>query len=400
MIGLFTGEFLFHPAMIEISGNTCSHQCVYCFANLRKQSRYMKLKSVINKLKKNSNKTLLDNLLLEGFPICYSNRTDPFSKNNYVQSLAVFKHLAVRNNGIFIQTKGGYGIDDALNILKDKKNIVWYISITHYNTLNTIERNAPTAKDRLILIEKLKSLGYMVVAAFNPLVEEWLPFDDVKLLTKELRSLDVEDIIIEPLHLTRKEVNNTANLSNILTRKIIKDSFYKDKYKNNSYTYKVLDYLRENNFTTFKLGMPYPTELFNHFRDVFGLIQPSVWDVINHCYNQDYKNGYILTLNDYISVLTKYHTNFFKRPFNNLSNNYFLKYSFSDWKGNSEMQNLETFIDVYKAHWKYNKVRSSIQNNFLFRVIQKDGNIILDADGNIQLFFNGEIHRHDRVYNL
>lgn len=84
MIVNFIGEFLFHPAPLEMSGNTCTHGCAYCFANIRKESRYAKINSAFNQLKRREIKTFVDHLIQNGYPICLSNSTDPFSATDYV----------------------------------------------------------------------------------------------------------------------------------------------------------------------------------------------------------------------------------------------------------------------------------------------------------------------------
>ena len=406
MISVFSGEFLFHPAAIEISGNTCSHNCFYCFANIRKSYRRMELMPTINKLKRIKPSVYLDYLIKEQYPICLSNRSDPFSKNNYLDTIALAPYLATMENGLFIQTKGGYGIDEFINIMRSNKkyNIVFYITITSNNNdiSKRIEPNAPLISERIELIEKIINNGYMVVAAYNPLVEEWLDYNSMIELTNILHKIGVNDIILEPLHLNKQERGYLPKEKlSYLTDTMITNLDKKRndvEYRQNNYTSKVLKYLRENNINTFKLGQPYPTNIFNNIKSKLNKIFPNLWDVINYCYNIDYSKGYILTIDKYLEILNKEANDFFNKPFKGLGNNYIIRASFQDWKGNLSIQRINTINGIFKMYWNYKRVRASLQNNYLFRLIVNANNEpILDNNNNLMLYFDGDIHYYDRV---
>lgn len=410
MIDVFSGEFLFHPAAIEISGNTCSHNCFYCFANARKQARYMELQPTINRLKKDTDRTLLDSLLKEGFPICFSNRTDPFSQNNHVQTLSLAPYLFKRKNGIFIQTKGGYGIEEFIELSKrfNKKNMMFYITITALRDeiSKSIEPNAPATSERLELIKYLKSEGFNIIAAYNPLTEDWLPFDDMKILTDKLISLGVNNIIVEALHFNPMDLKSLPeSKAKHLTDNMLSDMkiyYMRDKTKRaeaqfNRYQWKVIEYLSSMGVNTFKLGMPKNTELFNDIRNSLGLIFPNQWDVINWCYKQDYKDGLVVTYDDYLKEITKYNPDFYQKEFKHLSNNYILKIAFKVWKGSYKVQNANTFEKIFNIYWNEYGVKASLQRNYLFRlIVDSEGKAIKDSKGNVQLYFDGNIHAYER----
>lgn len=130
MLEIFLGGYLFHPAALDYSGDTCQNGCAYCFANINKEFRRGNLAGAINSFYKKEATTYKDILIKMGYPICVSNRSDPFSPNNTRDTLALFTHLAEMKNGIFIQTKCGPGMDEALDILGDRRDVVVYITVT------------------------------------------------------------------------------------------------------------------------------------------------------------------------------------------------------------------------------------------------------------------------------
>ena len=81
-IDVFTGEFLRHPAALELTANTCRNACAYCFATAHGKEHKGSIKSALNFLIKKDRKSLKDRLFADGYPILVSNRSDPFSKNN------------------------------------------------------------------------------------------------------------------------------------------------------------------------------------------------------------------------------------------------------------------------------------------------------------------------------
>jgi len=403
MINPYTGEFLYDPCAIEISGNTCSHNCTYCYANTRKDARKCELTSVINRLKRVNQNVYLDHLIHEGYPICFSNRSDPFSKNNYIPSLSILQYLAILPNGIGLQTKGGYCIDEALDILKDKKNITWYITISILNEKirERIEPNAPTIQSRLDLVQRLKGLGYHVIIGMNPLVEDWLPFEDFIILTEKLESYGIKHFDCEPLHINKKEIGNLAEWKKIaIGDKLLNQT----KIEAFTYLEKCFDYFFEKDLHYDKCGMPYPSRCMHDKRMALGGKGfPSQYDIINFCYQKLQKegNGFILTCNEYLDICCgRGNLEFFNKPFNNLANLYILRRAFNTWKGDKIIQSINTLKGILQMYWNYKEVKISMQNNFLYRIVKDKNNIVYDKRNNIQLYFDGDIHYGDRFFQI
>jgi len=393
MIQPFVGEFLFHPAAIDISGNHCSHNCAYCFAHTRGDGKIMKLQSIINRLKRAVPKTYLDWLIKLGYPICLSNWSDPFSKNNYIQTNNLAYHLANIPNGIFIQTKGGHGIDEFIEIMGEKKNIVWYITITTGDNelAKRIEPDAPSPTERLSLIKKLTGLGYVVVAGINPLFEQWTDYNSFVNLVKDIENAGTKNIIIEPLHINKKEfIHFSERRKQALGLESV-DNLETESVRN--FMEKCCMYLIDNGFnTSLSTRMPYRTELFNEFRRGLGGKQFFVnYDFVQYCFSLDYEKGKLITLKDYLDFMQKGNEEIFDMPFKDLHNNYVLRYAFKLWTTDKEMQNIHTFRQLLTAFWNNLEFRVSMQHNRLFKLV----NDSKDENGNVLLWFNGLINAPD-----
>lgn len=393
MIQNFIGEFMFHPAPLEYSGNTCTHGCAYCFANIRKESRYAKINTALNQLKRITPITFTDFLIQKGYPICLSNKTDPFSATDYVNTISLAKHLKNKSNGIFWQTKGGKGLDEVLEILKDKKEQVWYITLTTINpeTSKRVESNAPTPEERLQLAERLVKLGYLVIIAFNPLVEEWMPKQDVDNVIIRCKKIGVKHLVVEQLHLNEKEIASFKpnRRSKFKEEELAKTLEHKQDLK---YARDIVEHIESSGLMPMKIGMPKQSYFFKEIREKLGKISPNHYDVINYCFQKNKGEGVVLKYADFVNIITSGTEEIFNADYNGFKG-YIFKASFNVWKGNKEAQSIRTLKEVLKYHWNEKSIKCSLQHNALFRKLQKDGKDVLDENGNIQLFFDGTVNR-------
>ena len=382
MIEPFYGEFLLHPSPLECSGNTCSHNCCYCFSNIRRSCRYSNIKQTLTQLKNfQSSNTYKNTLIREKYSICLSNRTDPFSKTNYIETLSMLEYLKNLENGIFFQTKGGYGIDEAFDILKDKKNILFYVTITSKNNdiLKVIEPNAPSYEEKIELIKKAKNNGYNVIVAFNPVVKNWLPEKDFYDIVSDVNKLGVKNFIFQKLYLSKIDIKGfTEDRKKRFEDEILIDAV-KTPSENQYYLQSLVVELikRGNNAVAF--GMPFKTDLFKDVRSTLGKCFPSNYDVINYCFENNVKK---LTFNDYKKILNINQNDFFDKEFKGLSV-YIYRIARQIWKGNKEIQSINTINGVLNAYWNYKQISGSLQNNKLFSVAQEK-----DDENNLILNFN------------
>lgn len=382
MIDPFYGEFLLHPSPLECSGNTCSHNCCYCFSNIRRSCRYSNIKQTLTQLKNfQSSNTYKNTLIKEKYSICLSNRTDPFSKTNYIETLSMLEYLKNLENGIFFQTKGGYGIDEAFDILKDKKNILFYVTITSKNNdiLKVIEPNSPSYEEKIELIKKAKNNGYNVIVAFNPVVKNWLPEKDFYDIVSDVNKIGVKNFIFQKLYLSKNDIKGfTEDRKKRFEDEILIDAVKKTS-ENQYYLQSLVIELikRGNNAVAF--GMPFKTDLFKDIRSTLGKCFPSNYDVINYCFDNKVKQ---ITFNDYKKVLNENQNDLFNKEFKGLST-YIFRIARQVWKGNDKIQSIRTINDVLNAYWNYKQISGSLQNNKLFSVAQEK-----DDENNLILNFN------------
>jgi len=206
MLDAYYGEFLVNPIPLELSMNYCSHKCAYCFANLNHPRRKLDAPRLMRFLADYRNReTLAARLLQAGYPVCISNKVDPFAASNFQQTLPILEGLTALGVSVQLQTKGGQGIDRALEIVSPS---VWYVSISTDNDdlRQKIEPGAPSIAARIDLIAKLTDMGHGVVVGINPIVPEWLP-DPAPLLVA-IRAAGAWGCWIEPLHLNKKQIAN------------------------------------------------------------------------------------------------------------------------------------------------------------------------------------------------
>lgn len=203
----FNGEFFRNPIPLEMSIGTCNHGCSYCFANAKpsvdaKESR-KEVQSTLNWLATYHEKHSLEAQLLQrGYPVCVSNRTDPFSRAGESDLLPIMEVMRDMDLPMMIQTKGGR---KALDFAKTLKPSLWYVSISfdqdHEKLCRAIEPGAPGPSERLAMVHQLRKIGHRVVIGWNPCVEQWVT--DPRQFAKTLKKAGAEGVWIQPLHFSR-----------------------------------------------------------------------------------------------------------------------------------------------------------------------------------------------------
>lgn len=384
MISLFAGELLLHPIPLEMSMSACSHRCVYCFANLRKQNRLFDAKGFANQLSKMyESKTLVSTKLREGWPVCISNLTDPFSDNNLSNTESVLSQFIAKKIPVFIQTKTG---SNMIDLVSDLPKSTFYITITCFLDVNSkkIEPFAPSTSERIEYIKKLIDLGHNVIVGINPLAQEWMSADEFELILKELEETGVTGIFTQQLNLNKK--NNEV--------------------------------LAKRDFAGIKLSNYYPpfdgayfqgiVEKY-HSRNVVSYNQPfysNGWKSTRECY----PNRSLLTMQDFVNlVIDTYKTDkgdlffndfysFFKENFESFFNtehrldDYVISVARAAWKGQPRNQNIIGAKHLLRVFWNTKTLKISPQNNLIFERIGTDGagNAVIRYSGG-QFVRNGKI---------
>lgn len=287
MIEPYWGEFLISPIPLEMSLHFCSHKCAYCFANLNDPNRKADVRQIMRFLSDYTQRDTLEaTLLKQGYPVCISNRTDPFAYANYRQTLPILETMVNLEIPVQIQTKGGAGVDDALKFLPPS---VWYISISFLDDQlrKAIEPGAPTIESRFDLIEKIRAAGGRVVLGLNPVVPEWLP-DSMPLL-KRAKAVGVEAVWIEELHLNSRQVANMSQAE----KAAIGDDVLKRALRrrrdatDNAAFFEARENALELGFEIFSNGQPDRSGIWDIYRQVYPKTFPTNQDFVNFSHDND-----------------------------------------------------------------------------------------------------------------
>ena len=204
------------PVEVSIYG-TCSNQCFYCFANLNRVAADRKPheKNPIEKVISGIEKALADPkdpigyFLRNKYPICFSNTTDPFMREEkkYRATEAFLKYAKKRGFPLWIQTKGGVLLEEfdryAPLIVQGKDAVYMTLTTLDDEISRRIEPGAPLSSERLELMRKLSARGIPVVVACNPYLDEWAGAPSE--YCKAVKDAGARGIWLEQLHFTNKQ---------------------------------------------------------------------------------------------------------------------------------------------------------------------------------------------------
>ena len=387
MLTDFTGGYLFHPAALEYSGNTCTNGCAYCFANINTNERESKLKSAIKYFYKKDPVTYMDYLIHFGYPVCVSNRSDPFSKANLLDTSALFTHLAQLKNPIFIQTKCGDGMEDIISLLGDRRDVVIYITITTINDdiSRRVEPNAPVSSKRFEIAKKYHDAGYLVLIAPNPLTESWMPRGDLEVFQQTMRVAGLNHVCLEILDMSRTRIKTLSDKKRqMMGEQALADCQSKAVF---GYVRECTESFIQNGFSVAKKGMPFRTTFFDDVKARLGKTMPVLQDFINYCFDKKGDGpGVVVTYDEFEKVICQQEI-FNARVEQNTLRGHLLRSGFDVWKDNQQVHSHKQLLRIL---WNDPRGRLSIQNHCSLRVIGKNGTPEKDADGNVKMFFSGE----------
>lgn len=384
MISLFAGEFLLHPAPIEYSGRTCSHNCCYCFANIRNKNIQAKFAATLGFFERiNSGDSLEKTLFRKGFPLCISNRTDPLGDSNVDDTMILADMMASVSNGVFWQTKGGkrqYELLDKL-VKSGKKNQWIYITITcaKDDKSRIVEPNAPPTSERLEFAAECAKRGLGVSVAFNPLVESWCSEEECLAIIAQCKGFGVNSFVFQALHLNSREIDTFEDWR----LKSFDGLDFQKEFEDNRhrlFARKIVgDLQSDKDINVFMQGMPYATKWHEQIREKLGKAFPSNYDFINSAVRSP-KDSY--SFEDYYASITSHSglAEFFEEPRKNLS-----AYIFTNarhlWRGNVQYQNIFSYKDLIRIIWNQPKFNMNPQASSVFSNYTRD----TDSDGNIIL---------------
>lgn len=297
---VYYGEFLVSPCPIELSFNYCSHKCYYCFANLNNRGRWADSAASLRLLADLDNrKTLLAHLLRERYPVVVSNRTDPFAASNWRVSLPVLRVMADMGIPVSIQTRGGNGADEAIEMLPPS---VWYVSVTTLDddVRRRVEPGAPTVQSRIDLISRAAAYGHRVVVGFNPAVPEWQP--DPAALCETVKAAGAEGVWSQMLHFNRTQVQAmTDREKGAIGGDVIARARKRSGRDDAAYFSSLRDAAASIGLHFFSGGQAQRSGFWDVFREVYPRTFPVMQDFVNACHDLDFGRDDLISHDDFVN---------------------------------------------------------------------------------------------------
>lgn len=383
MIVPYYGEFMCVPTALEWSLNYCSHGCSYCFANLNAPTRKGDASKALRQIADIGKRdTLVDHFLRHKYPVCISNKVDPFSESNWREMLPVIQVMKEHGIPIQFQTKGGFGIDEALDGLPPS---VWYITVAQDRDAmrKIIEPNAPTIESRIELIQKLVEAGHHVVAAVNPAVPEWIR--DSGWLMEQLADAGAGGCWVGWLHLSHKQIMMMPAGSKKALGEALMIRASKKKTKpgpDEIFLEECVQAARGAGMEPFYPGIGDRTEFFAPWRDVYPTTLPTMQDFANFCHDEGYKETDLIGFDEYIEILEG-SADPFPSPHRKMRvGDYMRTISLKVVEKFSNWNDYMTFRQLLYIAWMNPGVKLSpaVHGNFAAAVIEEDGEPALLTD--------------------
>lgn len=298
MLKPYFGEFLVIPMPLELSLERCSNGCHYCFSNLNGYKAQASAQAIVNHITGfYGRKDLASKLLKNGYPICFSNRSDPFCTRNYRNAVKLCEIMAAYDIDVAFQTKTGPGIDDVLTFMPPS---MWYISISFDDDslCRLIEPGAPVISQRLATIRKIVDRGHGVNVGVNPFVPEWIK--DKRRLIEDIKASGAYGVFIEGLHISaeqRRRLKGDVIAPEIIARTKSKaiDADILREYEN--FCAMAID----ADLEVFSFFNTRQTDFWKPYQKLYKCF-PIITDFINYCYRE--KNDFdCVDFNDFINVV-------------------------------------------------------------------------------------------------
>ncbi len=298
MINILTNAFLKNPVALQFTGNYCSHNCSYCFANINSPTRKLDINNLASILRNfKTRDDLVSHYMREKYPIIISNNIDPFSKSN--QPIVNDLVLQLQDCGIPVAfaTRGGIGWQE---LIKEITPSVYFVSIPYNteDTKNKYEPYAPTLEHRYELIEQCILAGHKVILNINPFNPKFAPYP-IEIAERAMK-LGVKSILINKIHLTPKQQANMNTWqresigAELLSEAMTKD--YTDQWIDNAI--RLQQWCKENDMNLIGLDTGGPNKAYIEFAQCYPKILPIVDGFFNWV-DTNKKNGDYIYFEDF-----------------------------------------------------------------------------------------------------
>ena len=301
MIDILTNGLLSSPVPIQFTGNYCSHNCTYCFANINNPKRKLDVKAVTSQLRNYKKRNDLPSYFLrEKYPLLISNNIDPFSKSNQPFVNDLIFQLQDIGVPVALATRGGIGWQE---IAKEITPSVWYVSVPYQNDdiRHKYEPQAPTLEERFELAKTVIENGHKVILSINPFNPLFAP-NPIEII-KKFESIGVKSVIINKLHLTSvQQANLTATQRDTIGDTLLmecKNKGFTDEWL--SLAVDMFNYCSENGLNLLGMDTGLKQNNFTEFKECYAKTLPTTFDFMNWCY-ENKSEGDFITFDDFYNV--------------------------------------------------------------------------------------------------
>lgn len=294
MISLLTNGLLTSPVPIQFTGNYCSHNCSYCFANINNPKRKLDVKAVASQLRNfKTRNDLVSYYMRKKYPLIISNNIDPFSKSNQPFVNEFIFQLQDLGIPVVLATRGGIGWQ---NIADNISPSVWYVSIPYDNEdiKNHYEPQAPSIEERWQLIEHVIKKGHNVILSINPLNHNFTK--DPVALASRAKELGVKTVLINKLHLTFvQQANMTENQKRLVGEPLLAQAAKSREFEHDwlSMAIDLYNLCNENDMNLIGMDTGLKQSNFAEFKECYNPVLPTVYDFFNWCYENKKDGDYI-----------------------------------------------------------------------------------------------------------
>lgn len=284
-IRAYAGEFLLHPAGLEMSMNWCSHACTYCFANLMTPNRRADVRGIVGLLSEyGQRKSREARLLRAKVPLLISNHVDPFAGSNINQFEPIWELCRELEIPITWQTRGAHKPHLAIQerIIRETPKAVWYVSIPMLDDekRKQVEPHAPSIGSRLDLVDQLVEAGHVVTIGINPITIQWMPrFEQ---LLDLLKTKGVWGVWMQAPYFGKSFKGNLTQKSrDRLGEEFIANCGEHGSKEDTENLLAAMAYAKEIGLQVFSTHMEEPTQFFDPYHKIYPSVMPYWHQLIN-----------------------------------------------------------------------------------------------------------------------
>ncbi|MGX9985862.1 hypothetical protein [Soonwooa purpurea] len=348
-------------------------------------------------LKNHKNRNDITSFFLkEKYPILISNNVDPFSKNNHELTNQILDVLVDLDIPVQINTRGGYGWQEASEKLKPS---LWYVSVPYSDddVRKIYEPNAPTLDERFEMVKEIIK-KHKVMIGINPFDINFS--EDHKDIIDRYSEIGVKYFWVNAFHLTYKQQSNlTERQKEVLGPEILergaKKKFTLKNGNTSIYPQETIDLYKEIcAYADFKgctiVGTPsgHSESYFDDLYSVYPKTMPTQNDFFKWC-EENKKDGDFITFAEFYDFFAP----LLPEIEGNISSYIYNKSNLTDKTYNKKMR----LSNILHPYWDSSAGLNLAKNSPVFSWVKKQTkrklDWVKDADGDRMLMY------HPNTYN-